>query len=86
MIYPPQPEKSNGRLAAEIVFLRTGGAIQIPASFRSCEVCQTARGEPKHCRTRASLALIGQVITIIDASPDLEFQLECEGIIASGGR
>jgi glyoxylase-like metal-dependent hydrolase (beta-lactamase superfamily II) len=35
---------------------------------------------PKHRRTRASVALIGQEIALVDASPDLEFQLEREAI------
>ena len=66
--------------APEIVFLGSSGGIQIPAFFCSCEVCEAARRDPSQRRTRASLALIGREITLIDATPDLEFQLEREGI------
>lgn len=65
---------------AELVFLGSSGALQVPAFFCRCEVCEAARRDPHQRRTRASLALAGQEITIIDAGPDLEFQLEREGI------
>jgi len=63
-----------------MVFLGTSGAIQVPAFHCVCSVCQAARANPQHHRTRASLALIGHETSIIDASPDIELQLEREGI------
>jgi phosphoribosyl 1,2-cyclic phosphate phosphodiesterase len=66
--------------AAELVFLGSSAAIQIPAFFCTCSVCEAARHDPALRRTRASAALIGQETTLIDACPDLEFQLEREGI------
>ena len=75
-----KPGKLNGRAAPELVFLGTSGAIQVPSFHCSCEVCEAARGNSNHRRTRASIALVGQEIVLIDASPDLEFQLEREAI------
>jgi len=75
-----QRDKLNDGCVLELVFLGTSGAIQVPAFFCSCEVCEAARNNLKHHRTRASLALVGQEIVLIDASPDLEFQLERESI------
>lgn len=69
-------EKSKPRL----IFLGSSGAIQVPSFHCSCQVCEAARSNPKHRRTRASVALVGQEVTLIDASPDLEFQLEREAI------
>jgi len=54
--------------------------ISVPAFFCSCQVCEAARNNPEHRRTRASVALLGQEVTLIDASPDLGFQLERERI------
>jgi len=65
---------------AELVFLGSSGAIQVPSFHCSCRVCQAARENPKQRRTRASIALIGEEVALIDASPDLEFQLERESI------
>ncbi|MHA2351259.1 MAG: MBL fold metallo-hydrolase [Candidatus Thorarchaeota archaeon] len=64
----------------DIVFLGSSGAITIPAFFCDCATCETARKDPKQQRTRASVALLGKETTLIDAGPDLEFQLEREGI------
>ena len=52
----------------------------MPAFFCSCDVCEVARKNPKLRRTRAVAAIIGQETTLIDAGPDLEFQLERESI------
>lgn len=65
---------------AELVFLGSSGAIQVPSFHCACEVCQAARENPQQRRTRASIALIGEEVTLIDASPDLELQLERESI------
>ncbi len=67
-------------LMVELLFLGSSGAIQVPSFHCSCEVCQAARRNPKQRRTRASIALAGQEIVLVDASPDLEFQLERESI------
>jgi phosphoribosyl 1,2-cyclic phosphate phosphodiesterase len=75
-----QNNKLNGGTATEIVFLGSSGAIQVPAFFCSCKVCEAARVNLKHRRTRASIALVGQEAALVDASPDLEFQLERESI------
>ncbi len=64
----------------ELIFLGSSAAIQVPSFHCSCSVCQTARRTPKQRRTRASIALIDQETVLVDASPDLEFQLERESI------
>ena len=71
----PKEEKRQ-----RMTFLGTSGAIQVPAFHCVCSVCQAARANPQHRRTRASLALIGHETSIIDASPDIELQLEREAI------
>lgn len=75
-----QSEELNGAARAELVFLGTSGTIQVPSFHCSCEVCEDARVNPEHRRTRASIALIGQETVLVDASPDLEFQLEREAV------
>ena len=70
----------EGNSRSELVFLGTSGAIQVPSFHCSCKVCEAARSNPRHHRTRASVALIDKEVVLIDASPDLEFQLEREGI------
>lgn len=64
----------------EILFLGSSAAIQLPSFHCCCRVCKAARSNPKQRRTRASIAMIGQEIVLVDASPDLEFQLERESI------
>ncbi len=79
MFATSQPKhKSKPKL--ELVFLGSSGAIQVPSFHCDCETCEAARTNPKHRRTRASIALIGQETILVDASPDLEFQLEREAI------
>ncbi len=72
--------KREGEIGTRLVFLGSSGAIQIPSFHCQCRVCEAARRQPEQRRTRASLALLGRETTLIDASPDLEFQLEREGI------
>jgi phosphoribosyl 1,2-cyclic phosphate phosphodiesterase len=62
------------------VFLGSSGAIQIPSFLCACPVCEDARNNPCHRRTRASLAVIGAETVLIDASPDIDSQLERERI------
>jgi len=64
----------------DLVFLGSCAALQIPAFFCSCESCEAARANPELRRTRASVALIGKETVLIDAGPDLEYQLDREGI------
>jgi len=71
---------SKGSFAPELVFLGTSGTVQVPSFHCFCEVCEAARINPRHRRTRASIALIGQEVVLVDAGPDLEFQLEREAI------
>jgi len=63
-----------------LIFLGSSGAFQIPSFHCDCDTCQGARNNPQLRRTRASIALIGKEITLVDLSPDLEFQLEREHI------
>jgi phosphoribosyl 1,2-cyclic phosphate phosphodiesterase len=64
----------------ELVFLGSSGAIQVPSFHCSCRVCHAARHNLNQRRTRASIVLIGAEVVLVDASPDLEFQLEREAI------
>jgi len=68
----------NGAL--ELVFLGTSAAIQVPSFHCTCEICETSRQTPEHHRTRASAVLLGKETVLIDAGPDMEFQLEREAI------
>ena len=68
------------RPSLEVVFLGSSGAIQVPAFFCSCTVCEAARRDRNEQRTRASLAVIGRETVLIDASPDMELQLERCGL------
>lgn len=70
----------NASSGIELVFLGTAGAVQAPAFFCSCETCETARADPGQRRTRASIALIGREVVIVDSGPDFETQLERERI------
>jgi len=74
------PERRRSRAHPEILFLGSGGAIQAPAFFCDCETCEAARRDPAQRRTRASLAVLGEETVLIDASPDLESQLERESV------
>jgi phosphoribosyl 1,2-cyclic phosphate phosphodiesterase len=64
----------------EIVFLGSGAPTTLPAFFCKCSSCEEARENPSLRRTRAALALLGEETTIIDTGPDIEHQLEREGI------
>jgi phosphoribosyl 1,2-cyclic phosphate phosphodiesterase len=70
----------NNKEPIELVFLGSGGPFTLPQFFCRCEVCVAARKNPLQRRTRASVAIIGEEVTLIDAGPDLEMQLEREGI------
>lgn len=64
----------------ELVFLGSSGAVQLPFFCCDCEVCECARANPENRRTRASVAFIGKETVLIDASPDIELQLDREGL------
>ena len=59
----------------KLVFLGTSAAIQVPSFHCTCAVCEAARRNPAQRRTRASLALLGQETTLIDAGPDLDLKV-----------
>ena len=69
-----------GEEGLELVFLGTGAAITLPAFFCTCATCEYARRIPENRRTRSAVALLGNETTIIDVGPDIEHQLEREGI------
>lgn len=66
-------------MTVDVVFLGSGGCIRVPTYSCTCQVCEEAR-QNNIVRTRASIALLEEETTIIDASPDLPSQLEREGI------
>jgi phosphoribosyl 1,2-cyclic phosphate phosphodiesterase len=66
---------------SQLVFLGTSGCIRIPAFFCECANCSAARKNPDLRRTRASAALLGNEVTLIDPGPDLEEQLAREKIV-----
>jgi phosphoribosyl 1,2-cyclic phosphate phosphodiesterase len=63
-----------------LIFLGTSGGIQVPSFHCTCQTCEDARKNPELRRTRASLVLSGSENILIDATPDVEFQLEREKI------
>ena len=64
----------------ELIFLGSSGGIQVPSFHCSCRTCEDARNDPKLQRTRASALISGKENILIDAGPDIEFQLEREKI------
>ncbi|NHI82823.1 MAG: MBL fold metallo-hydrolase [Candidatus Thorarchaeota archaeon] len=64
----------------KLIILGSGGPFTLPRFFCECDTCETARREPALRRTRASAAILGDEVTLIDAGPDLEMQLERESI------
>ncbi|MFX1457606.1 MAG: MBL fold metallo-hydrolase [Promethearchaeota archaeon] len=64
----------------ELIFLGSSGGIQVPSFHCSCRTCEDARRDPKLRKTRASILIRGTENILIDASPDMEFQLEREKI------
>ncbi|MHA2008846.1 MAG: MBL fold metallo-hydrolase [Promethearchaeota archaeon] len=64
----------------DLIFLGSSGGIQVPSFHCSCRTCEDARKDPTLQRTRASVVLLGQENILIDAGPDIEFQLEREKI------
>ncbi len=65
---------------SRLIILGSGGPFTLPQFFCECSTCETARKEPELRRTRASAAILGEEVTLIDAGPDLEMQLERERI------
>jgi phosphoribosyl 1,2-cyclic phosphate phosphodiesterase len=65
----------------EILFLGTSGGFLIPSFHCDCDVCEAARLTPGERRTRASLLALGKETVLVDAGPDLSFQLERDQIL-----
>ncbi|MGY5876476.1 MAG: MBL fold metallo-hydrolase [Candidatus Thorarchaeota archaeon] len=65
---------------SEVVFLGTGVSSGYPLHYCKCEVCEEGRKDPSLERTRSSIALLGSETTLIDAGPDISFQLNRERI------
>ncbi|MFX0008928.1 MAG: MBL fold metallo-hydrolase [Candidatus Hermodarchaeota archaeon] len=63
-----------------LIFIGSSGGIQVPSFHCSCQTCNNARLNLNLRRTRASILISGKENTLIDAGPDIEFQLEREGI------
>ena len=63
-----------------IIFLGTAAAIQLPSFLCNCEICDLAREGKIPSRTRSALAIVGDKNVLIDAGPDIAFQLERERI------
>ena len=70
----------NRKEGLELVFLGTAAAITLPAFFCTCTTCEDARKNPENRRTRSAVALLGKEISLIDVGPNIENQLEREGI------
>ena len=62
------------------MFLGTAAALRVPSFHCSCDTCEAIRRNPSRQRTRASAALVGREVTVIDPGPDIEFQLERERV------
>lgn len=54
--------------------------MPLPFPFCECVTCRAARADPAQRRTRASLAVLGRQVTIIDPGPEFEAQLERESL------
>ena len=65
---------------SNLIFIGTSGAIQVPSFHCICQTCEEARIHSRISRTRASVVLSGNENILIDATPDVEFQLEREKI------
>lgn len=63
-----------------IIFLGTAAALQLPSFHCNCEICKLAREGKILSRTRSGLAITGSKNVLIDAGPDIAFQLERERI------
>ncbi|UCG36790.1 MAG: MBL fold metallo-hydrolase [Candidatus Bathyarchaeota archaeon] len=79
---PPNSVRRLSKRTAQtgLIFLGSSAAIQVPSFHCTCRNCNDARANTKHRRTRASIALVGSETILIDATPDIEFQLEREAI------
>ncbi len=64
----------------EIIYLGTAAALQLPSFHCLCDSCMQARNNPALRKTRSALAIKGNKVILIDAGPDIAFQLERESI------
>lgn len=58
-----------------LVFLGTGAGCGVPSFYCGCKACKEAQSEPRYSRTRCALLVRGEKDTLIDAPPDLRWQL-----------
>jgi phosphoribosyl 1,2-cyclic phosphate phosphodiesterase len=63
-----------------LIFLGSAGCNTVPAFDCDCPNCAAARNDATLRRTRAGLAAIGSETVLVDADPDLAWQLERERI------
>ncbi len=63
-----------------MVILGTGAGGGVPSFFCDCAACQEAAIESQYRRTRCAIAVLGELITLVDAPPDLRQQLVGQGI------
>ena len=59
----------------QLVFLGTGAGCGVPSYFCECAACQEARSQPRYQRSRCAVLLQGEKNTLVDAPPELRFQL-----------
>ena len=64
----------------KLIFLGTGAGCGVPSFFCDCKACQEAQSEPRYRRTRCSVAIQGEMTTLIDTPAELRMQLIREGI------
>ncbi len=68
-------------MGVKLILLGTGAGPGVPAYYCDCVACQEARKNSRLARTRSgAVILTGKENILIDASPDLRFQLIKEGI------
>lgn len=67
-------------MSLQLVFLGTAAANGVPSFYCGCKACKEALANPQLCRSRSSLLVSGQQVTLLDASPDLRQQLVREQV------
>ena len=64
-----------------LLFLGTGAGCGVPSFYCDCLSCREARDNREWRRSRCSIALLGDEITLVDAPPELRTQLIRENIL-----
>lgn len=67
-------------MGMKLIFLGTGAGCGVPSFYCNCPACQEAQREPRYTRSRCAIMVSGEQNTLIDAPPDLRFQLLRERI------